>query len=79
MGKPVVASRPFAQALTANSDDLVCATGVTSFVHEIVALLQSPERASRLGQSARQRVIESYSWAAHLGGIDRYLSAQHPS
>ena len=79
MCKPVVASRSCAQALTANSDDLVCAAGVSGFVREIVDLLQSPERSDRLGQSARRRVIESYSWTAHLGGIDRYLSAQQPS
>lgn len=79
MCKPVVASRSCAQALTANSDDLVCASGVNGFVREMVDLLQSPERAARLGQSARRRVIESYSWDAHMGGIDRYLGAQQPS
>lgn len=78
MGKPVVASRSCAQAIAARSDELVCASGVSGFVREIDSLLKSPERAAAMGQSARLRVIQSYSWTAHLGGIDRYLGTQLP-
>ncbi len=79
MGRPVVASHTCAQAITAHDDELVCASGVGGFVREIDALLKEPARAAALGQSARLRAIESYSWTAHLGGIDRYLGARLPS
>jgi len=75
MGKPVVASRSCAVAINAGSDELVYASDVDSFVHELDALLSSPTRMMRLGESARRRVVESYSWAAHLSGIDSYLMA----
>jgi len=79
MGRPVVASHTCAQAITAHSDELVCASGVSGFVREIDSLLKTPAKAVALGQSARLRAIASYSWTAHLGGIDRYLGAKQPS
>ena len=79
MGRPVVASRTCAQAIDARGDELVCVSGVGGFVSEMDALLRSPARAAAVGQSARLRAVESYSWTAHLGGIDRYLGAQQPT
>lgn len=79
MGRPVVASRSCAQAIEARSEELVCASGVGGFVREMDALLKAPARAAAVGQAARLRVVESYSWTAHLGGIDRYLGAKQPS
>ncbi|WP_114971835.1 TIGR03087 family PEP-CTERM/XrtA system glycosyltransferase [Rhodoferax ferrireducens] len=79
MGRPVVASRSCAQVIAARSEELVCASGVGGFVREIDSLLKAPARAAAVGQSARLRVIESYSWTAHLGGIDRYLGDQTPA
>lgn len=73
MGRPVVASRSCAQAINAKCDELVCASGTNGFVREMDALLKAPARAEALGQSARLRVLDSYSWTAHLSGIDRYL------
>lgn len=79
MGRPVVASRSCAQAIDASCDELICASGVSGFVREMDALLKAPARAAAVGQSARLRVLESYSWSAHLGGIDRYLGETPPS
>lgn len=79
MGRPVVASRACAQAIDAGSEELVCAAGVGGFVREIDALLRAPARAMAVGQGARRRVIERYGWAAHLGGIDRYLDPGEPA
>ncbi|MDO8770445.1 MAG: TIGR03087 family PEP-CTERM/XrtA system glycosyltransferase [Burkholderiaceae bacterium] len=79
MGRPVVASRSCAQAIAARSEELVCASGVGGFVREIDSLLKAPVRAAAVGQSARLRVIENYSWTAHLGGIDPYLGDQLPA
>lgn len=73
MGRPVVASRSCAQAINAKCDELVCASGTNGFVREMDALLKAPARAEALGRSARLRVLDSYSWTAHLSGIDRYL------
>lgn len=75
MGKPVVASRSCALGLDATRDELVSASGTSGFVREILALLESPERAVSVGEAARRRVVQNYSWTAHLGGIDRYLEA----
>lgn len=79
MGRPVVASRSCAQAIKARSDELACASGVNGFVSEMEALLKTPARAEAIGRSARTRVLESYSWSAHLGGIDRYLDVSQPA
>lgn len=79
MGRPVVASRPCAQAIKVRSEELICASGVNGFVREIDAVLKTPTRAAAIGQSARLRVLESYSWSAHLGGIDRYLDVSRPA
>jgi len=78
MGRPVVASRSCAQAIKARSEELVCASGVNGFVREMDALLKTTTRAAAMGRAARLRVLESYSWTAHLGGIDRYLDASQP-
>jgi polysaccharide biosynthesis protein PslH len=79
MGRPVVASHTCAQAITARGEELVCASGVNDYVREMDALLKAPTRAAAMGRAARLRVLESYSWTAHLGGIDRYLEAGQPA
>ncbi len=74
MGRPVVASSSCAQAIDARAgDELVSATTSDDFVREIGALLKTPAVAASIGIAGRQRVVQSYSWAAHLAGIDRYL------
>ncbi len=75
MARPVVASQSCAYSINAGRSELVSASGVTGFVREIEALLNVPARAAAVGQAARQRVLERYSWTAHLGRIDRYLVA----
>ncbi len=78
MGRPVVASHTCAQAINAGGEELVCASGVKGFVRELDGLLKAPARAAVMGQLARLRVLQSYSWAAHLCGIDRYLNIAQP-
>jgi polysaccharide biosynthesis protein PslH len=74
MARPVVAATSCVEAIDARSgEELVAASGISDFVREINALLQDPARAAALGQAGRHRVVSSYSWAAHLGRIDRYL------
>ena len=77
MARPVVASTACVQAIDARpGDELVPADQAADFVREIVALLQAPAWAAAVGQAGRQRVLTSYSWAAHLGRIDHHLAAQ---
>ncbi len=76
MGRPVVASRECAEPVDAvEARDLMTAGTVAEYQRQIETLLLSPERAAAMGQAARQRVVERYSWTAHLARIDRYLEA----
>lgn len=77
MGRPVVASRSCVEAIAAEDGaELLSATEAPEFVEHINALLCAPQRAAAVGRAGRQRVVQHYSWAAHLGGIDRYLPHQ---
>ncbi len=73
MSRPVVAALSCAKVINASPDELVGTTGVDGFLQEISALLSAPEVADLRGKLARQRVMESYGWNAHLSGIDQYL------
>ena len=74
MGRPVVASRECAEPVDAVGErDFMTAGTVGEYQRQIEILLSSPERASAIGHAARQRVVERYSWTAHLARIDRYL------
>lgn len=80
MARPVVASQSCVEAIDARTgEELISASDAADFVREIDALLKSPARAAAVGQSGRQRVVKSYSWSAHLAGIDRYLDAKMPA
>jgi len=54
--------------------DLLAATTPEEFVRQISTLLNTPELAATIGKNARERVIDRYSWEAHMGAIDRYIS-----
>ena len=74
MARPVVASQSCVEAIDARpGEELVSAADAADFVREIDALLKAPDRAAAMGQSGRQRVLQSYSWDAHLGSLDQYL------
>ncbi|MDR3453997.1 MAG: TIGR03087 family PEP-CTERM/XrtA system glycosyltransferase [Rhodoferax sp.] len=77
MARPVVASQSCVEAIDARpGEELISAAEATDFIREIDALLKAPVRATAMGQSGRQRVIQSYSWSAHLGRLDEYLGGQ---
>ena len=76
MGRPVVASRECAEPVDAvEARDFMTAGTVEEYHRQIETLLLSPERAAAMGHAARQRVVERYSWKAHLARIDRFLEA----
>jgi len=77
MARAVVAATSCVAAIDARSgEELVSASHASDFVQEINALLNNPARVAALGHAGRLRVVSSYSWAAHLGRIDRYLAQQ---
>ncbi len=76
MARPVVASTSCAEAVDARvGQDLLAAETAQDFVREIDGLLADAGKAARIGQLGRQRVVNNYSWSAHLAILDRYLPA----
>jgi len=77
MGRPVVAATACVEAITARVGvDLLAASSADDFVQQVSALLRAPAHATAIGQAGRQRVLDGYSWAAHLSRIDGYLPGQ---
>ena len=77
MARPVVAARSCVQAIDAKAgEELVPAETPEDYVREVDSLLQSAQRAAAVGQAGRLRVLQSYSWDAHLSRIDRHLNAK---
>ena len=74
MSAPVVTSTECAAAIDAIPErDFLTAGTVEAYSRQIDAVLKSSERANAMGKAARERVVERYSWEAHLSKIDRYL------
>ena len=76
MARPVVAAQACLEAIDAlPGSEILGATDAADFVRHVGALLDAPARAGAIGRAGRQRVQDSYSWQAHLSGLDRYLEA----
>lgn len=74
MARTVVAAQPCVEAIDAvPGKEIVAATTVDDYVRSIDELLEAPDKASAIGEAARRRIKENYSWEAHMSGIDRYL------
>lgn len=79
MALPVVVAKGCGEAVDAvHQRDFVLAESVEDHVREIGALLDSPEKWATMGQAARRRVVDCYSWDAHLSVIDRVLDSARP-
>jgi polysaccharide biosynthesis protein PslH len=75
MGRPVVASSECAAAVDAVlGQELLTANNASEFVDQIGNALNAPEHAAEIGRAARKRVIDQYSWDAHMACIDRYIA-----
>jgi glycosyltransferase involved in cell wall biosynthesis len=75
MARPVVASSVCVQPIDARPGlDLLCAADADQFVQLITDLLASRLDADAIGRAGRLRVLERYTWSAHLAGIDRHLN-----
>ncbi|MDR1936639.1 MAG: TIGR03087 family PEP-CTERM/XrtA system glycosyltransferase [Candidatus Accumulibacter sp.] len=76
MGRPVVVARECARAVDAVAGrDFLPADGADEHLRQIAGLLDSPSLRAAIGEAARRRVLERYSWDAHLSVIDRHLDA----
>jgi sugar transferase (PEP-CTERM/EpsH1 system associated) len=74
MARPVIASTECAAAVDAeNGTELLAASSSAEYIAQLGRVLDSAEAAVSIGQAARRRVVEHYSWDAHLEAIDRYL------
>ncbi len=74
MSRPVIASAECAAAVDAVfGHELLTARTADDYVAAIGQLLDSPKIAAAVGEAARQRVSDCYSWDAHMTKIDRYL------
>ena len=74
MARPVVASAACAGPIDAvPGEELLAAADIDAYVGHIDQLLADRAHADIIGCNARRRVVERYSWDAHLAVIDRHL------
>jgi sugar transferase (PEP-CTERM/EpsH1 system associated) len=75
MAQPVVAARTCADAIDAEPGrELFSAETAADYVAIVDRLLAEPALARRIGQAGRLRVLQGYSWQAHLGRLDAHLA-----
>jgi sugar transferase (PEP-CTERM/EpsH1 system associated) len=76
MAKAVIASATCAAAVDAVAgQELLTASSPEEYLAAISQVLEAPETATAMGRAARQRVVERYTWEAHMKAIDPYLPA----
>jgi len=72
MARPVVASEAAATGIDHGGTILVGST-VGEIAEHVTRLLANRSKAAELGEAARQRVIDRYSWEARLSPLDAVL------
>ncbi len=72
MARPVVASAAAAEGID-HAGTIRVAETAAAFAAEVIALLEAPEDAARLGEAARAQVIHRYGWDARLAPLDALL------
>ncbi len=75
MARPVVASAAAAEGID-HADTIRVAATAQDFADRINDLLDAPDTAAMLGQSARAQVIRRYGWDARLAPLDALLGLQ---
>ncbi|HEV6968194.1 TIGR03087 family PEP-CTERM/XrtA system glycosyltransferase [Roseateles sp.] len=76
MARPVVAAGDCVRAITAQPQPgLQPADDASAYVERVGAWLADRAAADAAGRSAREFVVDGYSWDAHLAGLDRHLEA----
>jgi len=75
MARPIIASKSCVEALEVRSGtEIFSAESAEDFITQISALLQAPEHLATVGAAGRDRVLQNYSWDAHMAVIDKYLA-----
>ena len=74
MARPVVAASGCVDAIDVVCDEeLVAADSAEDYEAAVRGLLSDSDLAGRIGLAGRKRVLEHYSWSAHLRAINRFL------
>lgn len=77
MMRPVIASVECAAAVDAEKGtELLTAVRPSDYIAEMSRVIDAPEIAAAIAKAARLRVVERYSWDAHLKAVDRYLPSR---
>lgn len=75
MARPIIASKSCVEALEVRSGtEIFSAESAEDFITQISALLRAPEHLASVGAAGRDRVLQNYSWDAHMAVIDKYLT-----
>jgi glycosyltransferase involved in cell wall biosynthesis len=79
MQKPVVASIQAMEGIHAISgEELIVAEDAAAFAKQIFSLLDS-DKCLVIGQAARKRVLQHYTWPANLSRINTLLQSSIPA
>jgi len=74
MARPVITTPACLEAIQARcGTEILAAADPGEFTAGIDQLLAEPARAEAIGQAARSRVLNTYSWSAHLSRLDHHL------
>lgn len=79
-GRPVIAKRvaALAEAIEASGAGIVVSGDPSDMAEAILALLEDPQRAERLGIAARSAAVEHYSWESIIERtLTMYESIEH--
>ena len=72
MARPVVGSTAAAEGID-HADTIRVAGSTQAFADQVLALLEAPQTATRLGNAAQAQVIARYGWDARLAPLDALL------
>lgn len=76
MARPVVASAQCAGPIGAVEEaEILTAGDAEGFVQQVARVLADPAWGDAIGRAARERVLQQFSWEAHLSRLDRHLPA----
>ena len=74
MARPVVTSSTCATAMDVRiGHDLIAVDSVADYVCAVQRLINMPDLARVMGLAGRSRVVNSFSWQAHLSQIDAFI------
>ena len=74
MGVPVVSSNLAARGVDAVADEhLLVVSGADDYVDAIIRVLDNKNIRSRLGNSARERVLTHHAWRSSMQRLDEVM------